>query len=278
MPGTPVGRLSSSLIWSMEGNTAIAKDGNGNLAFRITPVRDNYLLEFIRPSIRLLSKRLHTFGKVGFYSTIDDSKCIAALHEASKAVPVFAPGRIVGWACPDESIQPLNVSSISALDKTKLRMEIFHVNVLKLFYIIKKKILRFFMKKKGVIAGNFDVIHPGYIRLFSDAKNACDHLVIALQTDSSVERPEKLKPILTVDERKEVLLSLRFVDEIVVYTTEDDLYNVIREIGPHTRVIGTDYKDRDFTAKELASEIYYHDRNHSWSTTRFKKEIAKSLE
>ena len=132
--------------------------------------------------------------------------------------------------------------------------------------------------KVGIIAGNFDVIHPGYVRLFKDAKNACDFLVIALQTDSSVERPEKLKPILTTSERKEILLSLKYIDEILTYTTEQELYNLIRERKPDVRIIGTDYIDRDFTGKSLTKEIYYHERDHDWSTTRFKKEIAKSLD
>ena len=132
--------------------------------------------------------------------------------------------------------------------------------------------------KVGIIAGNFDVIHPGYIRLFKDAKNACDHLVIALQTDSSLERPEKLKPILSVGERKEVLLSLVYVDEILTYTTEEELYKLIQARAPDVRVIGTDYEGKDFTGKSLTGEIYYHKRDHDWSTTRFKREIAKSLE
>jgi len=132
--------------------------------------------------------------------------------------------------------------------------------------------------KVGIIAGNFDVIHPGYVRLFKDAKNACDFLVIALQTDSSVERPEKLKPILTTQERKEVLLSLKYIDEILTYTTEQELYSLIKKRKPDVRIIGTDYIDRDFTGKSLTKEIYYHKRDHDWSTTRFKKEIAKSLD
>lgn len=132
--------------------------------------------------------------------------------------------------------------------------------------------------KVGIIAGNFDVIHPGYVRLFKDAKNACGFLVIALQTDSSVERPEKLKPILTTSERKEVLLSLKYIDEILTYTTEQELYSLIKKRKPDVRIIGTDYIDRDFTGKSLTKEIYYHKRDHDWSTTRFKKEIAKSLD
>jgi glycerol-3-phosphate cytidylyltransferase len=128
---------------------------------------------------------------------------------------------------------------------------------------------------KGIIAGNFDVIHPGYVRFFKDAKeNACDWLVIALQGDPTIERSSKAKPILSVEERTEILLELKSVDEVVHYNTEAELLILLREIQPHVRILGSDYKGKDFTGHELAIPVYYHERNHSWSTTRFKNEIA----
>lgn len=131
-------------------------------------------------------------------------------------------------------------------------------------------------RRVGIIAGNFDVIHPGYVRFFKDAKdNACDWLVIALHVDPTIERPNKAKPILTADERTEILLSLKYVDEILYYNTEAELEGLLAVAKGHTRVIGSDYRDKDFTGKEHASYIYYHDRNHDWSTTRFKTEIAR---
>jgi len=129
--------------------------------------------------------------------------------------------------------------------------------------------------RKGIIAGNFDVIHPGYVRFFKDAKDAaCDWLVIALHVDPTVERPHKAKPILSSDERTEILLSLRYVDEVLYYNTEAELFDLLASVPGHTRVIGSDYMGKEFTGKSLASDIYYHNRNHSWSTTRFKTEIA----
>ena len=71
--------------------------------------------------------------------------------------------------------------------------------------------------KKGIIAGAFDVIHPGYIRMFKDAKQHCNHLTVALHEDPSMARPHKLKPVQSVDERREILLALRDVDSVVVY-------------------------------------------------------------
>ena len=131
-------------------------------------------------------------------------------------------------------------------------------------------------RKIGVIAGNFDVIHPGYVRFFKDAKeNACDILTVALHVDPTIERPNKAKPILTAEERTEILLSIRYVDRVLYYNTEKELEDLLASIPDHVRVIGTDYEGVEFTGKSLAGEIYYHNRNHDWSTTRFKTEISK---
>ena len=134
-------------------------------------------------------------------------------------------------------------------------------------------------KRIGIIAGNFDVIHPGYIRMFNDAKqNACDYFIVALHEDPSIERPEKMKPILSLEERTEILLSFEAIDEVIYYQTESDLVEVFKKVNPHVRILGTDYKSRtDFTGSELDIEIYYHQRNHDWSTTRFKSEITNQV-
>jgi len=130
--------------------------------------------------------------------------------------------------------------------------------------------------RKGIIAGNFDVIHPGYVRFFKDAKeNGCDWLIVALHVDPTIERPSKAKPILSAEERTEILLSLSDVDEVMYYNLESELVDLLASVQGHVRVIGSDYEGKHFTGKELASDIYYHDRNHNWSTTRFKTEIAR---
>ena len=131
-------------------------------------------------------------------------------------------------------------------------------------------------RRTGVIAGNFDVIHPGYVRFFKDAKeNACDWLIVALHVDPTIERPSKAKPILTAEERTEILLSLKYVDEVRYYNTEAELTELLSNVPDHTRVIGSDYLDKNFTGKSLASDIYYHELNHGWSTTKFKTDIAR---
>lgn len=131
---------------------------------------------------------------------------------------------------------------------------------------------------KGIIAGNFDVIHPGYVRFFADAKaNACDYLIIALHVDPTIERPHKAKPILSAEERTEVLLALRYVDEVVYYNTESELVEVLKKVRPDVRILGSDYEGKDYTGDELSIPVYFHHRNHDWSTTRFKNEITTQV-
>ena len=130
---------------------------------------------------------------------------------------------------------------------------------------------------KGVIAGNFDVYHPGYVQMLKEAKGKCDCLVVLLHTDPSLERPEKLKPILSADERKELLLSIRYVDDVIRYTYEATLYDLIKMGEFDIRFLGDDYINKPFTGDELKIEIYTINRDHGWSTTKFKQLIAESI-
>ena len=131
--------------------------------------------------------------------------------------------------------------------------------------------------KKGFVAGNFDVIHPGYIKMFSECKNNCDHFTILLHSDPSIERPEKLKPILTLDERIEVLSSIKFINDIKSYTYENELYDLIKNGGYSVRFLGDDYRNKSFTGDDLNIHIHYLNRDHGWSTTKFKNLIAKTI-
>ena len=131
--------------------------------------------------------------------------------------------------------------------------------------------------KKGFVAGNFDVIHPGYIKMFNECKANCDQFTVLLHSDPSIERPEKLKPILTLDERIEVLSSINFIDRIQSYTYENELYELIKKGGYSVRFLGDDYKNKSFTGDDLKIKIHYLNRDHGWSTTKFKKLIAKTI-
>ena len=132
---------------------------------------------------------------------------------------------------------------------------------------------------KGVIAGNFDVIHPGYIKTFKQCKENCDHFTILLHSDPTIERPNKLKPILSVNERTEVLSSIKYIDDIKVYTYEKELIELLKENKFSIRFLGDDYRGRyDYTGYDEAQFVHYFDRSHGWSTTKYKKMIAKTLQ
>ena len=131
--------------------------------------------------------------------------------------------------------------------------------------------------KKGFVAGNFDVIHPGYIKMFKECKANCDKFTVLLHSDPSIERPDKLKPILTLDERIELLSSIKFVDDIKSYTYETELYELIKNGGYSVRFLGDDYKNKSFTGDDLKINIHYLNRDHGWSTTKFKNLIAKTI-
>jgi glycerol-3-phosphate cytidylyltransferase len=130
----------------------------------------------------------------------------------------------------------------------------------------------------GMIAGNFDVIHPGYIFLFNECKENCDHLILFLHEDSSIERPEKLKPVLSLKERILILSSLHQIDEIIPYKLESDLLSLIKHMNIHIRFLGDDYINKSLTGKELNTPIHYLDRSHGWSTTKYKKLLSETIE
>ena len=131
--------------------------------------------------------------------------------------------------------------------------------------------------KKGVICGNFDVIHPGYIAMFKEMSENCDWLTVLLHTDPSVERPHKLKPILSDDERKELLLSIKYIDDVIRYTYEEQLLDLLTVGEFDIRFLGDDYIGKPVTGDNLKIPIHYLNRDHGWSTTKFKKLIAASL-
>ena len=131
--------------------------------------------------------------------------------------------------------------------------------------------------KRGFVAGNFDVVHPGYIQMFRTCKEFCEEFVVFLQTDPTVERPEKLKPIFSTEERKDLLEAIKYTDRVITYTYERELYELIENGSFDLRFLGDDYKNKPYTGDDLGIEVYYLDRSHGWSTTKFKKLIADTI-
>ena len=137
--------------------------------------------------------------------------------------------------------------------------------------------IKFALMKKGFIAGNFDLLHPGYIKLFKECKVHCDHFTVLLHTDPSIERPQKFKPILSVEERIEQLESNRYIDAIQVYTYEKDLEELIAKNDFQLRFLGTDYRGKSYTGDQFDIPVHYLSRDHGWSTTKLKEMIINNL-
>ena len=135
----------------------------------------------------------------------------------------------------------------------------------------------------GITCSTFDLLHAGHIVMLEEAKRHCDYLVAALQVDPTQDRDSKNKPIQTVVERQIQLAAVRFVDEIVVYNTEKELEDIFLTLPINVRIIGEEYKDKDFTAKKICYkrkiEIIYNKRDHSFSSTDLRKrtKIMESL-
>ena len=128
--------------------------------------------------------------------------------------------------------------------------------------------------KIGFTCSCFDLLHAGHILMLQDAKKQCDYLIVGLQIDPSVDRPkEKNKPIQSLEERRIQLEAVKYIDEIIIYDTEEELHDLLIKINPDIRILGSDYKNKKFTGDNLGIKIYYHERNHNYSSTRLKKKI-----
>ncbi len=133
-------------------------------------------------------------------------------------------------------------------------------------------------RETSFVAGNFDVIHPGYIQMFKKAKEISKYLIVGLHSDPSIGNPSKIKPALSTKDRKEMLQSLRYVDEVFIYDTESQLLDYLKNNEISVRILGDDYKNKeDYTGKGLKIPIFYVDRSHGWSTTKFKTMIGESV-
>lgn len=128
-------------------------------------------------------------------------------------------------------------------------------------------------KRVGLVASSFDLLHAGHCIMLEDAKNQCDYLVAALQTDPTVDRPDKNKPVQSIEERWIALNSNKHIDEILIYRTEENLYNLIRLVQPDIRILGSDWVGKDFTGKDLTNEVYFHNRDHDYSTSSLRRRV-----
>lgn len=131
--------------------------------------------------------------------------------------------------------------------------------------------------KIGITCSSFDLLHAGHIKMLEQAKSHCDYLICALQTDPTIDRPEKNKPVQSMIERYIQLDAVKYVDQIVPYATENDLKNIFSSFKLDCRIIGEEYKNQDFTGKseclQRGVEIIYNTREYSWSSSELRQRI-----
>jgi glycerol-3-phosphate cytidylyltransferase len=134
--------------------------------------------------------------------------------------------------------------------------------------------------KTGITFSTFDLLHAGHIAMLAEAKSVCDYLVCGLHVDPQVERPNKNKPIQSVVERYIQLSSVQYVDEVIPYNLEKDLHDILLTYPINVRIIGSDYKDTEFSGKDICLtkgvEIYYNKRSHNFSSTELRKRIQQT--
>jgi len=131
--------------------------------------------------------------------------------------------------------------------------------------------------KVGITCSTFDLLHTGHILMLEECKRHCDYLICALQVDPTVDRQHKNKPVQSVVERYTQLKAVRYVDEVVPYTTEKELEEIFKSYPIDVRIIGNDYIGKEFTAKEICRErgidVIFNKRDHDFSSTELRKRI-----
>ena len=134
--------------------------------------------------------------------------------------------------------------------------------------------------KIGFTCSTFDLLHAGHVTMLEEAKRECDYLIVGLQNDPTKDRPEKNAPVQSIVERQIQLSAIKYVDEIVIYNTEQDLIDLLLTLPIDVRVLGVEYKGKEFTGKDLAKQrgikIVYNGRDHSFSSTSLRKRVVQA--
>jgi len=132
------------------------------------------------------------------------------------------------------------------------------------------------MKKIGFTCGTFDLFHAGHVVMLREAKLQCDHLIVGIQSDPTIDRPSKNKPVQSIIERQIQVASCRYVDETIVYTTEDELLNILTTLPIDVRIVGSEYKKNVFTGQSIPMEVYFNKRDHAFSSSTLRERVYKA--
>lgn len=132
------------------------------------------------------------------------------------------------------------------------------------------------MAKVGITFGAFDLFHAGHILMLQEAKTICDHLIVCIQTDPSIDRNEKNAPVQSIVERQIQVTACKYVDEIIVYDTEDDVMEILKSVDWDVRILGDEYRDQPFTGREeTLDKCYFNRRPHSFSSAELRLRVVQ---
>ena len=131
--------------------------------------------------------------------------------------------------------------------------------------------------KLGFTCSTFDLFHAGHVMMLEEAKKQCEFLIVGLQTDPTIDRPDtKNKPVQGVFERWAQLKACRFVDQIVPYSTEKELRDILLSVPINVRILGEEYKGKEFTGHDIPMEFYFNQRRHSFSTSELRQRVIEA--
>lgn len=135
-------------------------------------------------------------------------------------------------------------------------------------------------KTVGFTASTFDLLHAGHIAMLREAKTQCDYLIVGLQVDPTLDRKEKNKPVQTLVERYVQISAVKYVDEIICYQSESDLIDILEMFHIDVKIMGAEYKDKDFTGKDVCKKrgirLYFNNRDHRFSSSDLRKRVAEN--
>ena len=132
------------------------------------------------------------------------------------------------------------------------------------------------VKKVGITFGAFDLFHAGHILMLQEAKTICDHLIVCIQTDPSLDRNEKNAPVQSIVERQIQVTACKYVDEVIVYDTEKDVMEILKSVDWTVRILGDEYRDKPFTGREETIErCYFNRRPHAFSSSELRLRVVQ---
>jgi glycerol-3-phosphate cytidylyltransferase len=128
-------------------------------------------------------------------------------------------------------------------------------------------------KRRGFTCGAFDLLHAGHAQMLEECKRLCDYLIVGVQSDPTIDRPEKNRPVQSLCERISMVRAIRWVDEVLIYDTEKDLLEILRSRELDVRIIGADWQGRNYTGQGLPIDVHFNSREHTYSTSELRHRV-----